>query len=242
MIERINIIGFRSHRGTVIDDLKRVNWFLGKNATGKSSIVDALAYAFTGICRGTDRGGRGADVLVSDFKDVGTPTTFNLGVKDSAWMINRIGPGQGPTSEAQKKITAMVGASPALLNALTDLSNVLDASPKEQQGLLEQVLGIQVNPAIVGEALGGNRDVMAMHSMESLDDLIAFEKFATEQRTLTGRTQGPSIIANLNTLPEFASWTLQEAEQGLKDVEAKLYALIEKRGALGPQRPAGARP
>lgn len=237
-IHAINILGFRSHKDTQIRGLKRVNWFLGKNATGKSSIIDAIAYGFTGVCRGTDRGGRGADDLVSDFKDTHSPNAFTIGINWGGGGLTRQGPGQGPTSQAQVNITKALGIPPSIVQALTDVTRLLDAPPKEQQALLEQVLGIEVTPDVVAKALG-EYSRLQMAPVNSLDDLLVFEKTAREQRTLSRRAveNAPAkIVPATGILPEEAThWTLAEAEARLAGVNSKLEGLIEKRGAARPQ-------
>jgi len=47
-LENLALINFRNHTNTVLELSKKINVFIGPNASGKSSICDALVYLFTG--------------------------------------------------------------------------------------------------------------------------------------------------------------------------------------------------
>lgn len=62
-INLLHLENFRNHQGTAIE-LDRLNFFLGPNNAGKSSLLAALEWGLTGRCLWTDKGGRGASDLI----------------------------------------------------------------------------------------------------------------------------------------------------------------------------------
>jgi recombinational DNA repair ATPase RecF len=63
-INKLAIQNFRNHRNTAIE-LDKLNIFVGRNNSGKSSILAAIEYALTGRNLWTDRAGRGANELIT---------------------------------------------------------------------------------------------------------------------------------------------------------------------------------
>lgn len=62
-INRLEIANFRNHKKTKIN-LDRINFFVGGNNSGKTTILAAIEWALTGRCMWTDKAGRGAADLV----------------------------------------------------------------------------------------------------------------------------------------------------------------------------------
>jgi len=48
MVKNLALVNFRNHNSTTLDLSKKINVFIGPNASGKSSICDALTYLLTG--------------------------------------------------------------------------------------------------------------------------------------------------------------------------------------------------
>lgn len=113
-ITGISIKNFRSHVDTRLEGFSRVSIISGMNGAGKSTILDAIAYAITGACRGITDGGVGAEGLVS--ADAPPPKrgkpNFTVELKTDRGDILRAG-GQGPKSAMQAGIDKMLGVSGA---------------------------------------------------------------------------------------------------------------------------------
>src|SRR5574341_528155 len=109
-IVNLDIQNFRSHRHTALSGLPRVAFFVGQNASGKSSIIDAVCYLFKGTCRGMDDRGAGAETMVSSGPD-GKPVAarFLISAVTDRGTVVRSGPGQGPMSQYQKQADAEIG-------------------------------------------------------------------------------------------------------------------------------------
>ncbi len=86
-INAIRIENMRCHRLTELTELGDVNWFVGQNYSGKSTVLDALSYALRGVCRGIDEAGRGSDTLLST-DDEGRPQsrTFRVVLVNATGM------------------------------------------------------------------------------------------------------------------------------------------------------------
>jgi exonuclease SbcC len=64
---------FRNHKYTIIN-LGKINFFIGGNNAGKSSILGGIEWGLTGNCRWTDKAGRGAAELIMQGEKKATVT------------------------------------------------------------------------------------------------------------------------------------------------------------------------
>lgn len=62
-IKTLTVENFRNHKQTYLK-LDKINFFVGHNNAGKSSLLAAIEWGLTGKCGWTDKGGRGAADLV----------------------------------------------------------------------------------------------------------------------------------------------------------------------------------
>lgn len=151
-IEKIEIRGLRSHHNTSIEGLARVNWFVGQNRAGKSTILDAVQFALTGVCRGLDEAGRGAEALITDDKQ--KAPRFNVRLVLPAGNIERRGPGDGPKSTVQNYVDTTLGRPGAVSRAVIDTGRFLALPTAEQKNLLTSMLGATIARADVAAELG----------------------------------------------------------------------------------------
>lgn len=188
-IKEININGFRSHLDTAIKGLSRFNIFLGPNGAGKSSVLDAISYALTGTCRGTDGGGKGADVLISQGLPEGSSIAIRL-MTTKGEVFRPIG--SGPKSAAQNKISQVVGVDHSMARTLVQSGHFMRLSPNDQK---ELVLSVTSKPLTVGEVRELVGDIYARvgagifqpDSLTTLDGVNAALKQATDLRPLIKR-------------------------------------------------------
>lgn len=62
-INTLAVENFRNHKSTQLV-LDKVNFFVGQNNAGKTSLLAAIEWGLTGRCMWTDKAGRGAADLV----------------------------------------------------------------------------------------------------------------------------------------------------------------------------------
>lgn len=228
-INEIQLKGFRSHQDTKIVGLRRFNIFLGPNGSGKSSVLDAISYALAGVCRGTDEGGRGADML-STIKREGKLIPGSIVLKTSKGEIGRM-VGQGPKSVAQQRAIQATGAEPAAVRVLVQSGQFMRLEPSEQKRLLLGAMGSQLTPEEVTKILGPDLaravpDPAALCTVEALDE---WEQSLREARPGLKRELGSAYVPSQG-LPELAV----EGDPGETLAKAKplLAKLRQERDAL----------
>lgn len=150
-INEISLINFRNHHKTVIAGLSKINYFLGYNGAGKSTILDAIQYALTGTARGTTDGGQGSECLKSEIKG-GPKAAAMVKMLTSAGEVVR-GVGQGPKSQAHFNIQQMLGLDSRFLRIVAAPMNILRLERKKQEEVFFALTGSVVSKADVEKAL-----------------------------------------------------------------------------------------
>jgi len=148
-------------------ELALINAFVSTNETGKTSLGDAIQFAFTGTCRTVKRNGAGATDLVTlgenemfvrviaDFPKQNNVEVFrhlhpkgvDIEVKfDGQDMI------MGKT-EKQALINNLFGGDKAMVETLFDSFTFLELDQDEQKKVLFQASGIDLSPTKLKSAL-----------------------------------------------------------------------------------------
>lgn len=65
-IEKVTLENFTKFSYLELNFPKTVTFIVGRNASGKTSIKNAISYCLIGRCERTDKGGRGADALIRE--------------------------------------------------------------------------------------------------------------------------------------------------------------------------------
>lgn len=240
-IEQIEIDGFRSHVKTVIDGLNRYNLFLGKNGAGKSSILEALGYAFTGTCKGTDEGGKGADSLIHQLGgEKSGSASITLRTKDKGVISRMVG--QGPKSTAQNSATAALGVGQELARVIAEPGNFLELDAAKQKNMLLKAVGGEVSSAeilaLVPEELKGAGDWARLTRIEAVD---AAEKQLREERPLRKReieALGGAVEAPECPVDADPDQTLAAARTQLAKLRHEREELARSQGAGAGKREA----
>lgn len=190
-ITTLQIRNFRNHRHTDIQ-LDRLNYFLGGNNSGKSTILAAIEYALTGRCAWTDRGGRGAGELVQK----GSKTaTIALEVAGLGAVVRTIGPnrlsvaGESQVQLAQARIYGTLAAEADTISAALHTGSFVSMTPDEQRNFLFTGLGLRWDMDTV---LGELQDFLAGagHSPEEIDRLTKMTRPLYPPRI----TAGPEVL------------------------------------------------
>ncbi len=150
-LKSIALTGFRSHIKTKIVGLGKVNIFVGPNGAGKSTILDAISYALTGVTRGVDDGGKGADALACQLAGAPETSTTVILSTDKGEILR--GLGQGPKSQAHVKIVSKLGMDDKVLRVLAAPMNLLRLPNKKQEEVFFSLTGSSITAETIGEAL-----------------------------------------------------------------------------------------
>jgi hypothetical protein len=145
MLSTIRLTGWRSHHDTTLA-LRRVNFFMGKPGSGKSSVPDAIVTLLIGRNRYTDaRGvgikeditvGKGVSTIVADFG------TLKATREISAKASQRLTFENAPTNiaAAQEVLLRQLKANPETILALLNPKNILECDESEQAQIMLRLM------------------------------------------------------------------------------------------------------
>lgn len=147
---RLELQNFRSFRNLTLDLSEPVTVLTGRNETGKSSVIDAMHYLLTGVCRGTDMRGAGSDSLVRQGQNgKGASILF----RDAQFTLTR-NIGDGPGSAAGKVIDSTVKVRHEYIHACMAWDRLINLPAGEAKKLLLSMLGAEVTDESMKAALG----------------------------------------------------------------------------------------
>lgn len=208
-IRSLTLTNFRSFESRTID-LGGRTLILGPLASGKSSIYDAIRWLLTGVCRGLDAAGKGADRLIRTGESQATVTatiehkgktaTVTRSVRAGAGTELRTDVFQGSSSDQQKALYGWLGMSSLELLAALDSDVFLELGHVQAKTLLMGLLNVHVTV---------NDETLSLDELERRYE-AAFER----RRTLK------AILATLPALPAPA-----EPPQDADEIRSKLTAL-----------------
>lgn len=231
-IERITLKNFRSHKDSEIAGLGKFVVFMGANGAGKSSILDAVKYALTGTCRGTDDAGRGAEKLAT-----GGDGEFELSMVTSKGVVTRR-TGQGPRSQAHTKIGKLTGLDQEMSQVLLQPTQFMKMAPADQKALLMSLMAETITGKDVAEALGDlvtmpSGSKVAVDALTTLDGVNEMDRQLREKRPLLKGELSGLVYTPPEKMPglpaeETTEIALEAARSELRDLENEL---IDKKAA-----------
>lgn len=235
-IQAMGLCNFRSFRAGVLSGLGQVNVIGGPNGAGKSSIVDALAVALTGTCRGAEAG-RGHEGLRRSGAAKRWSVTVELAPGQKAEIVRRE-EGEGPRSAVQTQATLAAGIPPHQIRACLYAGELLQGADKDVQQLILELAspGITLSErtrdlaerylVAPGEASGAL----------SLDQVEKLYQAAYKARREAGREAEAHRAAAVEIpegIPEvIVRMTIEEIQNEAKRVDNALRLLRSERDQL----------
>jgi exonuclease SbcC len=216
---------FRNHRKTEIT-LDRINFFVGHNNAGKTSILAAIDWGLTGRCMWTDRAGRGAAELVRQGEK---RVTVVLEVEGLGAVVRSLPPHSlqvgraSGVNEGQAAIHNFLGVDEDRLRVAINATAFLSMSPAEQRAFLFSAYGLTWTADQVVEELArwlskkGHKEEDARRLAEKAKDYYP-----------AGITGGPEIFEAMEKRAKEERKELkkdrQRAEAALADIQNSLTA------------------
>ena len=150
----ISLRNFRSHVKTDVNGFDNYNVITGHNASGKSTLLDAICMALTGTCRGF-RHGRS----MGELRHTGARNKWGIHLNvmtspeaQKAALIKR-SEGMGPRSDIQDMLGAQLGINAAAVRCCLYMSGLAELDAKDAQRLLLSVAGngsrVAVSPEVI---------------------------------------------------------------------------------------------
>lgn len=213
-ISRLVLTNFGLHENLTIDIPadKKVIIVTAENATGKSTVLDAIAFVLTGRCRGVDGAGKGLRELLR----TGAGPRFGVtldGVHDGKPLALKRGAGQGPRADFQQGIPWQ----PNMVLASLYYRHLLDAKPADQQDMLGALTDSGLDWATVAGA----------------DDSPLWRETCTTQVVLDGMVDGQRCdLGNLDAMADDLKATRLAAHQTVKRGQADPPKPLEGLEAL----------
>jgi len=143
-ISKLELRNFRCFKETKIDGLGPLNFFGGRNYSGKSTVLDAISFALTGTCRGAETG-RGLDELRTQIDGERADSRAFVAmhfIHDKTGMFQRR-EDEGPRAIIQKQVDRLLGIPAATIRACLYAGEILRLPRKEAGALLQALLPTQ---------------------------------------------------------------------------------------------------
>jgi chromosome segregation ATPase len=226
-IKKITMTGFKCFKDTVSFDFGDMTFITASNGQGKSSVADAIAFAFVGTPFFGDRGldrlhNKNSDemtVSVDFVDDTGEAHTLTRSRKNDATSIAYDG-----LTARQSDLTSAFGDKDVFLSILNPLYfiNVLGDSGKS---LLEKLLPVVTHDEVLAALSESSQAILADHTMLSPETFIKNNRAELKklEETLIGYQSQKEL---LDCQREERAAKLNEMRTAVNDSEREISELI----------------
>ena len=253
-VDQLRLHDFRCFQDLELTFEKPVNFIFGPNASGKSTIAEAMEMAFTGRCNGFNPGWRERSALArqgsNDFRiDLAVDLSSQNGEPGVPASRGRKGlkivhrPELKECSPRPEEIAKKLGTSKEVLVALFDTGHFFSLHPDEKKRIVFDLLGLRVTREnIEAHIKSWLRDKPALcqkHNVDPEGDLLtilgdvpesleqAYQQAFDERRLL--KREMKSIVLT-GELPEGA--TVQGIRGKVEEMQKRLTGLHTRVGEL----------
>lgn len=229
-LSHLTLTSFRSFVGMELPlDAPRV-LIAGLNGSGKTTVANAIRWALTGHCDGTDARGAGAEILIPDgaqraevglaLDGIGTLTRSYAEHGGGTFAVDAF---TGTSQIQQQALYIKLNTTPEFLDAVLDTGIFLDLNHVAAKALVLSLLGVKVQPY---GAEGPS------WTLDELDQRYkqAFEERKVAKKVLAGMTVPPPPTGQMPSV--------QAIEDQLAKLRTSLGALREAVGSIAGRRKA----
>jgi len=252
-VDQLRLHDFRCFQDLDLNFEKPVNFIFGPNASGKSTIAEAMEMAFTGRCNGFNPGWKERSALArqgsNDFRiDLAVDLPFQNGAAVPASrsqkglkIVHR--PELKECSPRPEEIAKKLGTNKEVLVALFDTGHFFSLHPDEKKRIIFDLLGLRVTreniEAQLKSWLRDKPGLCQKHSVDPEGDLLsilgevpesleqAYQQAFDERRLLKREMKA---IVLTGELPEGA--IIQEIRAKVDEIQKRLNGLHTRLGEL----------
>jgi len=253
-IDEIAIEHFGCYAGVVLDTPTPLTLIYGENGAGKSTVLEAIAWAFTGQARGLDARGVGVERIQQAGTDATTPArvTLTLSQANNGALFTRTRTDKGSRVETEgvERLAASLEAGRDVVAACCHTTAFLDLAHADAKAILLKALAVRIPvdgvdrtleqvDALFAEAFEGRRKAKAEFGAiripnrpaDPAPDVAALEaQLATLQAEERERLSRAGAEAGRR---EGLEGAIRHAEAGLAHARANLATCAE----VGPPDP-----
>lgn len=155
-IDRLSLKDITRYSDFEFDFDRKMTMFYGRNAAGKTTLVDAMTFALAKSCARTDKAGKGADTMIRSGQEhgsIGVTVTVDgkslkvgrgLSAGKTQTYVEDFG---GKEAEKQAAVLEFLGVDANVLRAALSTDGFLDLSTAEQKAMLFNLLGLSFDRA-----------------------------------------------------------------------------------------------
>ena len=234
-IRSLSLRDFRSYESASISGLNGFNFVCGPNGAGKSTILDAIAAALTGTCRGADTGRSLDELRRIPAEGKGKKWELALTVERAGQHYSIVRrEGEGPRAAVQSLVDRDLGIPASRIRACLYSGELLRLDRKDAQRLLldlcgeELVFPVELQKQVL-TLLGRTVTMVGANELDGLYQQ-AYEARAEASRALKALTVPDAALPP--DLAALAGRPLDEIEDQAEQVKGKLARLRIERDEL----------
>lgn len=254
-LERLHLQDFRLHGSTELE-LEGLTIVAGANASGKSSIRQAIEVCLTGRCEATDRAGRGLANLIRLGSERAVVTLTIRGLGEVVRTITpsgsrlQVADWRGGQRVQQELLCRAIGADVDLISAVCRMADFPSLPVREQWDLMVSVLHPITRAQLLGylgqvapddgpalaEILGDIPESIDLPWVEEAYERVYQERRETKRRLdeVTRELASPG----LPDVPQVGPDQAKEIRERLVDLEGEVAELNQMLGEMRARREA----
>lgn len=220
-IQRIELQNFRSYEQRTITLDEPRTLLIGENGTGKSTLIDAVAWCLTGRCRGVDGRGAGQKDLIRVGADQAT-----VSVVLDGWKVTRTVGKTGSATATVKTdtILAKLGATEAMLLATLYGRHFFSLHHGEAKAMLMQLLNVTIPLDQLPPDLAKNYS-----GPLTLDEAQAAYDAAFKDRAATKKALAAVLVPDVAARPDLDGQNPAAFQQAIQEARKAYQAAVQTK-------------